>query len=118
MADCSKTINFFAEAKRMCDTLFSCKECIFYDLGECNLSEITQNHIDQLQKWSDEHPAPKPKTYADDFFEKFPEAIRIDGKPVSCRANLYRTSCRWKSCNNVDQCAKDCLSCWNEVMPE
>lgn len=55
----------------------------------------------------DEHPQ---KTYAQDFFEKFPNAPKYGGRPGGCRTHIYggELVC------NVGGCKK----CWNEVMPD
>lgn len=122
MADCSKTIEFSRELNRLCDTEDRCGSCgnicplIYGGERTCPFDrEITQEDVDILQKWSDEHPIPKPKTYADDFFDKFPGAKRIDGRPALCREKLYGTPCH-KNILHLD--AYDCLECWNEVMPK
>lgn len=92
--DCSKTINFFAEAKRLCDSRTGCtadvankEQCPLFAF--CKHPSITRGAeyakklIENLQKWSDEHPK---KTYAQDFFEKFPNAQNYAGvNPVVCR---------------------------------
>lgn len=85
MADCSKTVDFIKARERMCD---------FYDGWTCDgcplnannngagthcgdfVAENTEKAVELVQKWSDEHQEPKPKTYADDFFEKFPKASK------------------------------------------
>ena len=80
--DCSKTIYFFSELKRVCDSRAECtagaankEQCPMFVF--CRRTLVTQRAeeliraIESLQKWSNEHPR---KTYAKDFFEKFPEA--------------------------------------------
>lgn len=66
--------------------------------------------IENLQKWSDEHPQ---KTYAQDFFEKFPKVPNFaDDKSVKGR---YPWACRRAvyggECPNIE-----CDECWNEPM--
>lgn len=61
--DCSKVIDYVHEMKRMCDLysdycdgrcpLVNCPDCRYTD-------ELTEEHIEAVQKWSDEHPE-KPK---------------------------------------------------------
>lgn len=64
--------------------------------------------LSALVKWDKEHPQ---KTYAQDFFEKHPNAIkRNSGCPVSCRGDVYGTP---KDCVGVT-----CEPCWNKPMPE
>lgn len=117
--DCSKTENYLKEKRRMCETVKYCAECPFYDIEEkdcLNYSSIkqisTKEAIAVVQKWSDEHP---PKTYAQDFFKKFPEA-KPDayGVPRMCRANCYGGSCRQPS--PIDSNQEMCKCCWDEPM--
>lgn len=115
--DCSKTINFLAEAKRLCDSRTWCKadatnkeQCPLYDFCDPLLSEIcAEKVVEVLQKWSDEHPQ---KTYAQDFFEKFPDAQRCKsfngGYPSACRKSIYAGECPGEGCEE----------CWNEPMEE
>lgn len=127
MADCSNAVVFSSELYRLCETdedeygeYGACSDtCPFNNDGERNCPfdrQITQEDVDIVQKWSDEHPVPKPKTYADDFFEKFPEASRVADRPAFCRGKIYRTPCRVavNGMNILDECDL----CWNEVMPE
>ena len=115
--DCSKTIDFFAEAKRLCDSRTACsaneknkERCPLFVFGKCTIitrsvEEIT-TAIENLQKWSDEHPK---KTYAQDFFEKFPKAQKkSDESPFVCRKRIYGGECP----------DIDCYECWNEPMEE
>ena len=56
--DCNKTLDYAHEFKRMCFGK-SCQRdnCPF--LGKsCSPDSITDEHIQILQKWSDEHPEP------------------------------------------------------------
>ena len=119
--DCSKTINFFAEAKRLCDSRTGCTADAA-NKEQCPLSvfckhpsitrgaEYAKKLIENLQKWSDEPPK---KTYAQDFFEKFPNAKKLLGSaPTVCRKQIYP---------NVvsDFCSDaDCVRCWNQSMEE
>ena len=67
--------------------------------------------IEILQKWSDEHPK---KTYAQDFFEKFPKAQSYsDGSPVICRKIIYgEIRPPFENCYYTGACYR----CWNEPM--
>lgn len=64
MVDCSKTLDFSKEFKRMCDTYCkdSCHDCPldYSKTYDCAVEDITQEVIDIVQKWSDEHPDIKP----------------------------------------------------------
>ena len=114
--DCSKTINFFAEAKRLCDSRTACEadaankeQCPMFEVCDHPLTEICVEDaikaMKSLQKWSDEHPK---KTYAQDFFEKFPKASSdSDGTPYVCRRRIYGGNCDYTGA---------CYRCWNEPM--
>ncbi len=53
------------------------------------------------------------KTYADDFFERNPEASKEeDGTPKTCRESVYRAE------NHACGADGDCYRCWNEPFPE
>jgi len=59
--DCFKTLDYVHEFDRLCATHTNCRECPFVTLDtSCgSVREITQEAIDILQRWSDEHPEPK-----------------------------------------------------------
>ena len=58
--DCTKTLDYSHELKRMCEVHTKCEGCPFKNLKGCAFVEaITQKHMDIVQKWSDEHPEPK-----------------------------------------------------------
>lgn len=118
--NCNKTIDFMQGLKRMCAGVnYKCINCpieytkfcerlIYSYVADDFEPEIFQEEIiDKIQKWSDEHPQ---KTYADDFFEKFPNADRgADQIPFICRRSIYGGEC--------DK-GKQCSDCWNEPMEE
>lgn len=117
--DCSKTTNFFAELKRLCDLRLTCEavahdeRCPLYDFCRLTHSQIyageAKRAIENLQKWSDEHPQ---KTYAQDFFEKFPKAPKNKSDegwyPRACRERIHGGECQKIGCDE----------CWNEPMEE
>lgn len=121
--DCSKTIDFLSELKRLCDTRDECvanaankEDCPMF--GICKLTHSktcakdAEKAIEIVQKWSDEHPK---KTYAQDFFEKFPKAKPDkEGVPRSCRANCYGGSCQYSAVSGAGPAP--CKACWNEEM--
>ena len=116
--DCSKTIDFFAEAKRLCDSRTACMADAA-NKERCPLRAFCENTftteraeeiikaIENLQKWSDEHPT---KTYAQDFFEKFPDAPKDESVkgmcPWVCRKRIYGGECSGIECDE----------CWNEPL--
>lgn len=116
--DCSKTINFLSELKRLCDSRDRCvaskEQCPMFGLCEDVLTRIcaedVKTAIETMQKWSDEHPK---KTYAQDFMEKFPDAPKCKsfnngGCPSACRMRIYGGKCP----------EIECAECWNEPMEE
>lgn len=117
--DCRETKNYLKEKRRMCETKKYCDECPFYDVEgmDCFNSSATKpinvkEAIATVQKWSDEHPR---KTYARDFFEKFPEAKPDkEGVPRMCRVNCYGGSCQYSAVAGAGPAP--CKACWNEEM--
>lgn len=130
MADCRTTVDFLKEFNRMCDT-FDCDDnCPFlcfnsgkYETCEDFVKKFTDEAVQILQKWSDSHPAPKPKTYADVFFEKFPNCscsgiVNVESGfkyPVYCREILFGQ--RNGGCHNRSE-NYHCSDCWNEPYKE
>ena len=122
--DCSKTINFFSELRRLCDSRATCeaterdKQCPLYDFCGLPHSRVCDNDaimaMEALQKLSNEHPV---KTYAQDFFEKFPDAPKDESAkvkcPVACRRGIYGGGCP-----KIDPEIDCCCECWNEPMEE
>lgn len=118
--DCSKTLNFLMIQKRICSSRGVCQaldgDCPLYAF--CNYSPDNysvakvKEAIETMQKWIDEHPG---KTYAQDFFKKFPEA-KPDayGVPRICRANCYGGSCQRSAVSGAGPAP--CKDCWNEEM--
>lgn len=118
--DCNKTINFLHELKRLCDSRDMCianaankEQCPMFGFCEDALTRICAEAVENLQKWSNEHPK---KTYAQDFFEKFPKAQSYsDGSPVICRKIIYgEIRPPFENCYYTGACK----NCWNEPMEE
>lgn len=121
--DYSKTIDFFAEMHRLCASRRDCKlsivdKCPLYEFCKKGVLTLSRKDIEYaietLHKWSRENPR---KTYAQDFFEKFPEA-KPDrkGVPRMCRANCYGGSCQHSPVSEVSRVP--CKDCWNEPLEE
>ena len=121
--DCSKTIDFFAEAKRFCDSRNVCMADAT-DKEQCPLlafcaqkrpvcAKDVKTAIETVQKWSDEQTK---KTYAQDFFEKFPKAQSDSNRtPSVCRITIYgEVPTKDERCDGRESCKK----CWNEPMEE
>ena len=67
--------------------------------------ERLPNNVDEIvDKWVEGHPV---KTYAMDFFEKFPNAPKDrNGAPIACWKHVY---------GNENDCGSDgCIECWNQ----
>lgn len=118
--DCNKTINFLHELNRLCNSRTACEtdaankeQCPLLNLCGLPLLQIcAEKAIENLQKWSNEHPK---KTYAQDFLEKFPEAQSdSDGTPYTCRKTTYGGKCPGIECDSGIECDE----CWNEPMEE
>lgn len=93
------------DLKRMCNEIY-CVDCPFY--GKCKPLILPDNADEIVDKWMQEHPV---KTYAMDFFEKFPNAPRdSDGAPKTCWKHVY---------GDGKYCSSDaCTECWNREMKE
>ena len=120
--DYNKTIDFFVGMGSLCSSRLTCKavahdeQCPLYDFCSLTHSKIcakdAKKAIEILQKWSNEHPK---KTYAQDFFEKFPKAPKDKSAkseyPDACRNLIYGGGCP-KIESRIDCCYK----CWNEPL--
>ena len=120
--DCSKTIDFYTEIRRLCSSRLTCEAdaankegCPMLGLCDCSITttraEDAIKAVENLQKWSDEH---SQKTYIQDFLEKFPKAqIDSDGTPFACRKKTYGGGCP-----KIESETDCCYECWNEPMEE
>lgn len=123
--DCNKTTNFLAELQRLCDSRDRCianaadkEQCPMFGFCEEALTKICVEDaiklVEVIQKWSDENPK---KTYAQDFFEKFPKAqSNSDGTPLFvCRKRIYGgLQPKSEECDYTGACK----NCWNKPMEE
>ena len=120
--DCNKTIDFFPELKRLCDSRADCEadaankeQCPMFEVCDHPLTKICAEDaikvVEILQKWSNEHPK---KTYAQDFFEKFPKAqSNSDGTPFVCRKRIYGgIRSTLEDCDYTGACYR----CWSEPL--
>lgn len=100
------------DLKRMCKEQFKCGVCPFIDLDCCDLNHFPDNADEIVDKWVQEHPA---KTYAMDFFEKFPNA-QLDsyGAPRACVNAIYGLG----DCSKSEISGIICRECWNQEMKE
>lgn len=94
------------DLKRMCKMYKTCTDC---PLGGEHIAcqpNWLPNHADKIvDEWVAEHPT---KTYAMDFFEKFPDAPRTTkGNPTPCIGAIY-SEFHDKNC-----LVGGCSECWN-----
>lgn len=120
MADCSKLSDFFDEAARLCGCYNSdCNKLCQFFPHDCLMITVDQKGYfmdlaKKVQEWSDEHPVTETKTYADDFFEKFPNAPKEkDGTPMCCRASVYGDGSCDERYTGLGY-ENECIPCWNE----
>lgn len=95
------------DLKRMCNYYDECDVCPLGN-SRCHyvVSSLPDNADNIVDKWVQENPV---KTYAMDFFEKFPNAPRSsDGIPQTCWGHVYGDG---KYCSS-----NDCTECWNREM--
>lgn len=108
--DCSVTVNYLRELKRMCDIYF-CDNCPLSSENngkDCHCGDFSKTNpetaIEIVQTWSDEHPA---KTRLDDLLEKYPkfELFSETGRPMyKPRMFGYCTSCLTCPNNKAEHC--------------
>ena len=115
--DCSKTLNYSHERRRMCDSFCDqkgirlCFKCPLQGLYCTHVCRITPEHIDIVQKWSDEHPE---KTRKEAYLEIFPKLEDLKDKVVNfdseCLPCFYELigKCEGDYCGE-----KTCGECWN-----
>lgn len=114
--DCSVTVNFFRERRRMCDSYRQeCKDCVLRRVNRFptyTCSDHMYTHpdtaIEIVQKWSDEHPV---KTRLDDLLKKYPKTYISSGNTPSIRPYMLGY------CENCDDCVySHCEAevCWHE----
>ena len=100
------------DIKRMCKEHHYCSGCPLFYLEGCMLYRLPNDTEEIVDKWVAEHPV---KTYAMDFFEKFPDAprrISTDisvGIPVPCIRLIYLEFYN-------QNCSGKCPECWNREM--
>lgn len=100
------------DLKRMCKKQFRCGVCPFSDLSYCEPDYFPDNADEIVDKWVQEHPV---KTYAMDFFEKFPNAeLDSYGAPRACVNAIYGLG----DCSKSEISGIICRDCWNQEMKE
>ena len=92
------------DLRKMCREHQHCTGCPLYHLDNCMIYRLPDNIDDIVNKWLAERPI---KTYAMDFFEKFPDAQRrTTGIPIPCIRAIY------SKFHDV-KCSAKCPECWN-----
>ena len=97
------------DLKRMCGSYQDCNGCPLY-FGCCGgcIVDFYDNADEIVDKWILENPV---KTYAMDFFEKFPNASRREnGVPTVCARFIYPEL--------TNDCYGKCFDCWNQEIKE
>lgn len=99
------------DLKRMCEEHHHCMGCPLAHLEGCMLYRLPSNIDEIVNKWVDEHPV---KTYAMDFFSKFPDAQRkaTTGIPIPCIRVIY------SEFYDKDCPVGGCSEYWNRGMKE
>lgn len=99
------------DLKRMCKTTTFCDDCPLRNNCRSRMSDSLPDNADEIvDKWVSEHPV---KTYAMNFFEKFPKAPKDpSGCPMPCIRLIYPEFID-KSCLGLT-----CKDCWNQLIPE
>ena len=113
-----ETVEYFKTKRRMLKTdndgmcTINCSTCGLskynngMNIGCCAFEYLCpEKAVAIVEQWAKEHPL---RTYAKDFFEKFPDALKDhNGIPTSCKRNIYGGIC-----------GGGCLDCWNSQMEE
>lgn len=90
-----------------CDKCAFHRACIHTSVG-IGYKEIVEEAIKRAEKLNHR------RTYADDFFEKNPEASKEEnGTPKVCREYVYKAEN--PACGSGEGV---CYQCWNEPFPE
>lgn len=95
------------DLKRMCEFYKGCSKCeLFATYDICRVCFLPDNADEIVDEWVKEHPV---KTYAMDFFEKFPNAPKGKyGTPTTCITTIY---------GDEFECLEGgCIKCWNQEM--
>lgn len=97
------------DLKRMCKEYVNCIGCPINSILTCSIYKLPDSIEEIIDKWVAEHPV---KTYAMDFFSKFPDAQRkaTTGIPIPCIRVIY------SEFYDKDCPVRGCSECWNREM--
>lgn len=100
-----------------CNT-YSCKDCklgLCYNRHELTCTELEHRYPEEavaiVENWAKEHPV---RTYMSVFLEKFPDAAKEDGVPVTCVVAVFGEKKKPEGCYNSITCS----DCWNREVEE
>ena len=113
-----ETVEYFKTKRRMLKTdnngtcTINCSTCGLsrgnngMNIGCCAFEYLCpEKAVAIVEQCAKEHPL---KTYAQDFFEKFPNALKnVNGIPIACKKKIYG-----------GECSSKCTNCWNLKMEE
>lgn len=113
-----ETVEYFKTKRRMLKTdndgtcTINCSTCGLskynngMNIGCCAFEYLCpEKAVAIVEQWAKEYPL---RTYAQDFFEKFPDAPKdMYGRPMICKRDVYGGIC-----------GGGCLDCWNSQMEE
>ena len=97
---------------RICNAANDCENCIL-STAECICAMLDSDDYEGMEEkilaWAAEHPAPRKKTRAEVFLEKFPHAkLDANACPDVCAAGVFNFACT----------QEDCKKCWNRPAPD
>ena len=118
-----ETVEYFKTKRRMLKTdndgmcTINCSTCGLskynngMNIGCCAFEYLCpEKAVAIVEQWAKEHPL---RTYAKDFFEKFPDAEKdYDSCPCTCRKLMYGEEST--NCERFNSC----IECWNSPMEE
>lgn len=117
-----EAVMYLKEKERMCNSQQDgCDKCVLVEPAQAKVmscltmeAEHPEKAVALVEQWSKEHLV---KTYAQEFFEKFPNASRSDaGTPNVCIKELYGEEEKITMYCSV--ASYTCSDCWNRPMPE
>lgn len=120
MADCSKTVDFLREWKRMCDNkvfseLCTCCPMNYKGTGHADMTcsmyarAYPDDAIAIVQKWSDEHPV---KTWISELMDRCPNADKVAMIVGACPGWVFGTGPNVHHTDCGGRLERKCGECW------